>query len=30
MLALYMSFIDDEDDRAKFEIIYHTYRKRMV
>ncbi len=30
MLALYMSFIDDEDDRAKFEIIYHTYRKRML
>lgn len=30
MLALYMSFIDDEDDRAKFEILYHTYRKRMV
>lgn len=30
MLALYMSFIDDEDDQAKFEIIYHTYRKRMV
>ncbi len=30
MLALYMSFIDDKDDRVKFEIIYHTYRKRMV
>lgn len=30
MLALYMSFIDDEDDRTKFEIIYRTYRKRMV
>lgn len=30
MLAFYMSFIDNEDDRAKFEIIYHTYRKRMV
>lgn len=30
MLILYMSFIDDEDDREKFEIIYHTYRKRMV
>lgn len=30
MLVLYMSFIDDEDDRTKFEIIYNTYRKRMV
>ena len=30
MLALYMSFIDSEDDREKFEIIYNEYRKRMV
>ena len=30
MLAFYMSFIDDEDDRAKFEILYNEYRKRMV
>lgn len=30
MLALYMSFIDDEDEKDKFEIIYHEYRKRMV
>lgn len=30
MLALYMSFIDDEDDKEKFELIYYTYRKRMV
>ena len=30
MLALYMSFIDAENDRVKFEIIYNTYRKRMV
>lgn len=29
MLALYMSFIDDEKDKSKFEIIYYTYRKRM-
>lgn len=26
---MYMSFIDSEDDREKFEIIYHEYRKRM-
>lgn len=25
-----MSFIDDDDDRAKFEILYYKYRKRMV
>ncbi len=30
MLAFYMSFIDDEDDREKFEFIYNAYRKRMV
>ena len=30
MLAFYMSFIDDEDDREKFELIYNAYRKRMV
>lgn len=30
MLVLYMSFIDDENDKPKFEIIYHTYRKRML
>lgn len=30
MIAMYMSFIDSEDDREKFEIIYHEYRKRMV
>ena len=29
MIAMYMSFIDSEDDREKFEIIYHEYRKRM-
>ena len=30
MLAFYMTFIDGEDDKAKFEILYNTYRKRMV
>ena len=30
MITLYMSFIDDEDEREKFEIIYRLYRKRMV
>lgn len=29
-MAFYMAFIDDEDDREKFEIIYNEYRKRMV
>lgn len=30
MLAFYMTFIDGEDDKDKFEILYNTYRKRMV
>lgn len=30
MLVLYMSFIDDENDKSKFEIIYYTYRERML
>ena len=30
MLFLYLAIIDDEDDRDKFEIIYYSYRKRMV
>lgn len=30
MLALYMSLIDNDDDRAKMEILYNKYRKRMV
>lgn len=30
MLMFYMSLIDNDDDRAKFEIIYNEYRKRMV
>lgn len=30
MLAFYMSLIDNDDDRAKFEILYSKYRKRMV
>ena len=25
MIAMYMSFIDSEDDREKFEIIYHKF-----
>lgn len=29
MLIFYMSFIDDEKDKSKFEIIYYEYRKRM-
>lgn len=30
MLMFYMSLIDNDDDRAKFEILYNAYRKRMV
>ena len=30
MLAFYMAFIDDEDDREKFEMLCNEYRKRMV
>lgn len=30
MLALYMSFIDDENDKPKFEIIYYTYKENML
>lgn len=30
MLMLYMSLIDNDDDRAKFEILYNRYKKRMV
>lgn len=30
MLVLYLSLIDNEDDRDKFEFIYLNYRKRMV
>lgn len=29
MLVLYLSFIDDENDRSKFEIVYYAYRERM-
>ena len=25
-----MSFIDDENDKPKFEIIYYTYREKML
>lgn len=30
MLVFYMSLIDNDDDRAKFELLYNKYRKRMV
>lgn len=30
MLALYMSFIDDEAHRRLFEEIYLNYRKQML
>lgn len=30
MLALYMTFIDDEKNKPKFEIIYYTYREKML
>lgn len=30
MLMFYMSLIDNDDDREKFEILYNKYRKRMV
>lgn len=30
MLLLYLSFIDDEENISKFEIIYNEYRKRML
>lgn len=30
MLIFYMSLIDNDDDRAKFEILYNEYRKRMI
>ena len=30
MLLFYMSLIDNDDDRTKFEILYNKYRKRMV
>lgn len=29
MLIFYLSLIDNEDDRNKFEIIYYEYRERM-
>lgn len=29
MLIFYLSLIDNEDDRSKFEIIYYEYRERM-
>ncbi len=30
MLALYLTFIDDERDKDKFEKIYNEYKKQMV
>lgn len=30
MLAFYMSFIDDESDKPKFEIVYYKYRAKML
>ena len=30
MLAFYMSFIDDDDDKKKFEMLYNLYGKRMA
>ena len=30
MIAMYMSFIDSEDDREKFEIIYHEIGRAHV
>lgn len=30
MLMFYMSLIDNDDDREKFEILYNSYRKRMA
>ena len=30
MLMFYMSLIDNDDDRAKFELLYKNYKKRMV
>ncbi len=30
MLALYLAYLDDENDKKKFENIYLSYRKQMV
>ncbi len=30
MLVLYMSFIDEEKDKEKFEKIYHAHKKQMA
>ncbi|MEM1891887.1 MAG: RNA polymerase sigma factor [Nitrososphaerota archaeon] len=30
MIAIYLSVIDDEQDKNKFEILYTTYRKLML
>lgn len=30
MTVIYTTFIDDESDKEKFNILYYTYRKRML
>lgn len=30
MLVLYMTMIDEENDKSRFELLYHTYRKQMA
>lgn len=30
MLVLYLSLIDEDNNKQKFEMIYHSYRKQMV
>lgn len=30
MLVLYLSLIDEEDNKQKFEILYHSYKKQMA
>ncbi|MCD7871842.1 MAG: hypothetical protein LUG21_00710 [Clostridiales bacterium] len=30
MLYLYFAMIDGDNDNEKFEIIYYSYRKRMI
>lgn len=30
MMFLYLSFIDDEKDKSKFEVLYYEYRDRMM
>ncbi|MBQ6825740.1 MAG: hypothetical protein IJP34_03660 [Clostridia bacterium] len=30
MLALYLAYLDDENDKELFENIYYSYRKQML